>query len=117
MSVHSQVLFNYKCLETELGQESVQMIARLFLEDTGNMVAKMKQAVKDKDAETVRFTVHMLKGCCRSIVALSVEEYCEALEDAACTGDWTSIAVGVNQLGPLYQQLREEVMDYIKGEN
>jgi HPt (histidine-containing phosphotransfer) domain-containing protein len=114
MYAGKQRLFDYAGLESELDQESVALLARLFCDDTSPIIAKIHDAVEKRDAEEVRSLIHMLKGCCRSINAVPVEQFCEAIEEAAMRVDWTSITMGTSSLVPLYEKLAEEVVEYLE---
>jgi HPt (histidine-containing phosphotransfer) domain-containing protein len=114
MYAGKQRLFDYSGLEAELDQESVLTLARLFCDDTAPILAQIEEAVRKRNSEQVRTLIHMLKGCCRSINALSVEQFCEAIEDAAMRSDWTSISMGTASLSPLYEKLIEEVATYLE---
>ena len=114
MKTATKALFDHVNLENELDRSAVVTLATLFKQDTAPIMANLPQAVRQKNAELVRSQVHMLRGGCRSISALRVDEFCEVLEDAAAAKDWCSIEVGVFGLGALYDRLIDEISEYIR---
>ena len=83
MSIPSQPAFDYARLEQELGKDSTQTLAQMFLDDTRDVLTNLNELVEQNDADRLRKLVHMLKGGCRSIIALSSERFCENLEESA----------------------------------
>ncbi len=114
MTTDRRELFDYHSLESELDKEVVLILIKMFLSDTGSLVPRVRDAIRQYDAERARTLIHMMKGCCRSIIAVPVERFCETLEDAAAESDWNTLILGVEKLDPMYAQLSEEVLAYLK---
>lgn len=115
MPVNNPGLFDYATLESELDAECALELGRSFLDDTKSLMQGLAQAVAAGDTETVRSTAHKLKGACRSINALKVEDASSALEDAARDGDAASMSTHYKTLEPLYSDLTDEIAAYLKG--
>ena len=111
---NSQRLFDYSSLESDLDQECAMELARSFLEDTQPIMTRLVEAVSAKDQEGVRSSAHKLRGCCRSINALPVEEESADLEDISTGGDWGAINARLTLLQPLYNELCGEINAYLK---
>jgi HPt (histidine-containing phosphotransfer) domain-containing protein len=114
MPVNNPGLFDYATLESELDVECAIELGRSFLEDTSPLMTRMSEALAAKDKELMRSTAHKLKGACRSINALKVEEASSALEDAARAGDEAGMAAHFKTLEPLYAALTDEIAAYLK---
>lgn len=115
MPVHNPPLFDYATLESELDAECAIELGRSFLDDTKTLMQTLSQAVAGGNKEVVRSTAHKLKGACRSINALAVEDASSELEDAARDGDLAAVAVHYKALQPLYSDLIDEIAAYLKG--
>jgi HPt (histidine-containing phosphotransfer) domain-containing protein len=114
MTIERQELFDYNSLESDVDQEVILILIKMFVSDTNTLVPKLREAIRKSDAERARTLIHMMKGCCRSIIAVPVERFCETLEDAAAQSDWNALVLGVDKLELVYAQLAAEVAAYLK---
>jgi hypothetical protein len=78
-----------RALEETLEVEGAKEIAAGFLEDVATVPDRLKNSVQDKNAESLRHASHMLKGCCRIIMAASTAELAGKMELIATEKRWT----------------------------
>lgn len=104
-SERSKIINKEKAL-TRLGdcEEIFEMICGSFLEDIGEVIDHLRQAIDKKDYEAVRFNAHTLKGLCGNIDAETSIALSKQLEFAAREGEHAS-----DNLKPLFDKLLHEL--------
>jgi PAS domain S-box-containing protein len=73
-------------LESEVGEEMIETIIMLFLEDSAERLAGLREITKTEDAREIQFAAHGLKGSCANIGANEIVALCAELEIKARTG-------------------------------
>jgi hypothetical protein len=78
-----------RALEETLEVEGAKEIAAGFLEDVATVPDRLKNSVQDKNAESLRHASHMLKGCCRIIMAAPTADLAGKMEVIATEKRWS----------------------------
>ena len=68
-------------------EEIAQEIMDLYLDEIPTMVAVIRHAVGDGDAEAIRRGAHTLKGASANVGATAMRELCSRIEQAGAAGD------------------------------
>ncbi|WP_371357382.1 response regulator [Hydrocoleum sp. CS-953] len=75
-----------KHLQKDDERDVVGKLIDLFLEDTSQLLATMKKAIEEFDAETLQLTAHNLKGSCGNLGIVGMEKTSASLEKKAKLG-------------------------------
>ena len=89
--------------------ELLQEIARLFLDDTPNMMSHIEQAIAARDADALGRSAHTLKGCVSNFGAAEVYEAALNLEKLGRNGDLDNARDGLDRLRRSLENLRPEL--------
>lgn len=98
-------------LAEELDEECARELAAAFLEDSSGAVSGIQAAIVARNFADLKAHAHALKGCCRTIKALSAEQLCTDLETAAANQQWPAVGELLPKLASAYN----EVCAYING--
>ena len=79
--VDRKVLDNIRALQAEGAEDILTRIIKLFLEDTPNQLEKLQQALRDKDADTIRSIAHTMKSSSANLGALTLSALFKDLEE------------------------------------
>lgn len=96
----------------DFDEETARELALAFLEDTENALERLEAALGAGDAEAVRSSAHMIKGCSRVINAHPLEERASALEDCARSNNWEGIQSEVAGFKSVYDRTRSLIVEY-----
>ncbi len=110
----SQALINIEVLEEEFDVETAKELAAAFLEDTNNVVSIIEQALSTGDIDTCRKQAHMLKGCCRVIMALKCEKIASDIEGLAMSGNVDDAKNLLPQLSEAFAETEEFLRHYLE---
>ncbi len=103
--VESDVLTRFR---ESLG--SVDMFRELvetFLEDTPDLIEKIKEGVEQGDVELVYRSAHSLKSNCRMFGANPLADLCLELEDRGDRGELEGLESRLESLERMFEQVRE----------
>jgi HPt (histidine-containing phosphotransfer) domain-containing protein len=96
----------------ELAGGDAEFLAELidtFLEDAPQMLAEMRQALKDDDAALLRRAAHSLKSNSADFGALALSGLCRELEGMGKAGQLAGAAEKVAQAEAEYEQVSAAV--------
>lgn len=79
---------NLRALEETLEIDGAKEIATGFLEDVVTVPARLRGSIESKNAEALRQVSHMLKGCCRIIMAPDTADLAAKMEAIAGDKRW-----------------------------
>lgn len=80
------------------GGEIVLDIINAYLDETPDLVGRLRVAISDGNADGVREAAHALKSSSANVGAMQFGEYAKVLESAGREGDLTTIAALGGQL-------------------
>ncbi len=83
--IDQKALENIRALQSEGAEDILTRIITLFLDDTPKQLEKLHQALRDKDANTVRSIAHSLKSSSASLGALRMSTLLKELEEKGRT--------------------------------
>lgn len=101
-------------LENEFDQETAVELAQAFLEDSARALPQIDAGMESKDAEEIRASAHMLKGCSRVVKARPLETVASSLEQSAKSGNWNEIPDLVARLKQVYSRTEETINRYTR---
>ena len=99
-------LLDRLCGDEELARE----IVGIFLEDSPQQIASLKDALERNDAEGVRLYAHSLKGSSGNVAAQALHAVALQLEQAGRSGDLPKAAALLPELEQAFAHLREELI-------
>ncbi len=102
-----------KSLEEELDEECARELAGAFLEDSGNAVSGIQEAIKARNFAELKQHAHALKGCCRTIKAITAEQICTELEMAAANQEWSQVGDLLPKIASSYNELCAYINSYL----
>ncbi len=100
-------------LEESLDRECALELAQGFLEDVSTVATDLMGAIEKRDSEKLRRISHLLKGCCKVIMAEHTATLASKMESAAFASDWN---VAVTLLPDLLESFDRTVLclhDYL----
>lgn len=104
-------------LAQEFDIETAKELALAFLEDTEPVIKRIEKAISEKNQEELRCQSHLLKGCSRILNATSLEETANGLELSSKDHDWQSIDEQFQILKPIYNSVKESILEYTNTES
>lgn len=90
--------------------ELIVVIVDSFLDDCPDYMEAIREAVKDRDAETLKRAAHGLKGATGSLRARSACETVSALEEMGRSGDFAEAESTLEMLEREIESLKEELI-------
>ncbi|MDX2105252.1 MAG: Hpt domain-containing protein [Candidatus Melainabacteria bacterium] len=114
MNSPSQAHVEIEKLEEEFDVETAKELAAAFLEDTNDIVAKIENALAQGDLETCRKHAHMLKGCCRVIMANKCEKIASDLEALVSSGKVDDAKNRLPELSQAFTETEEFLGHYLE---
>jgi CheY-like chemotaxis protein len=88
------------------GTEILSELSEMFFESVGSALTKLREAVEEGDAPTVRRVAHTLKGGSGNMGAKDMSRICAGLEDAGASGDLSRAPELVGQLEEEFGRVR-----------
>jgi HPt (histidine-containing phosphotransfer) domain-containing protein len=88
------------------GTEILSELSEMFFESAGSALTKLREAVEEGDAPTVRRVAHTLKGGSGNMGAKDMSRICAGLEDAGASGDLSRAPELVGQLEEEFDRVR-----------
>jgi HPt (histidine-containing phosphotransfer) domain-containing protein len=111
-SVMSESVLDKSVLEGLVATTDAQFVAELlaaFLEDSPQLVAQMRQAFADKDADTFRRAAHSLKSNSANFGALNLSALAKELEMMGKAGQIEGAGVKLERLATDYAEVEREL--------
>lgn len=105
-------LANLEELEDEFDPETARELAQAFLEDSAQALPRIDAGMEARDAEEIRASAHMIKGCSRVVKAKPLEAAASTLEHSAKSGAWEQIPDLVGKLKTIYSRTEETINRY-----
>ncbi|MDX2493378.1 MAG: Hpt domain-containing protein, partial [Desulfuromusa sp.] len=90
--IDQKALENIRALQSEGAEDILTKIITLFLDDTPKQLEQLHQALRDKDANTVRTIAHSLKSSSANLGALGLSSLLKELEEKGRTNSLTESA-------------------------
>ena len=81
-------------------------VIEIFLQDTASRLTALRQAIAQKESETVLRVAHTLQGSASMIGAVSVAGSCSALAKSARGGSFDQCQVLVAELGARFEAIQ-----------
>jgi HPt (histidine-containing phosphotransfer) domain-containing protein len=106
-------LVDFSELEEALDADGAHMLVEAFLEDTGELVARMVQAISERKAGDLKAAAHALKGCCASIMAKPTEAVSKTMQQFAIEGNLEAAERLMPTLSQSYAATAEEIKRYL----
>ncbi len=110
----SGTLINIQELEDEFDVETAKELAGAFLEDTNNIVGKIRESLESGNSDACRRDAHMLKGCCRVIMALKCEKIASEIEGLAMSGNLEDAKNLLPELSLAFTETEEFLRHYLE---
>ncbi|MCR4408183.1 MAG: Hpt domain-containing protein, partial [Anaerolineae bacterium] len=88
-----------------MGEAGTELIT-LFLEETHDLLAKLREAVVQGDAERLRRVAHTLKGSSATLGAMTLSDLCKELEIMGRQGVLEGAADKVAQVEAEYERVK-----------
>ncbi len=114
MNSPSQAHVEIEKLEEEFDVETAKELAAAFLEDTNEIVTKIANALLSGDLEACRKHAHMLKGCCRVIMANKCEKIASDIEVLVSTGKNEDAKTRLPELSQAFAETEEFLGHYLE---
>jgi HPt (histidine-containing phosphotransfer) domain-containing protein len=67
----------------DIMEDEYPLLLQTFLNDSEERLELLRNAVRDRDAETLRLVAHSFKGSCSNMGATELAALCKELEDMA----------------------------------
>jgi CheY-like chemotaxis protein len=96
-------------LSTLGGQDMLDEILTLFVQDTPARIASLDAALREADTLRVRREAHALKGSCRSLGAVRMGALCDAIERSATSGEMDTTGALIDDLERTFRSVQTEL--------
>ncbi len=93
----------------EIMEEEFQPLIALYIRDSDRRFPEMRQALSEGDFESVRMTVHSLKGASSNVCAVKLAEQAFTVEKMAIAGDREHLDDAIDRLEQSYLHVREQL--------
>lgn len=93
----------------EIMEEEFQPLIALYIRDSDRRFPEMRQALSEGDCESVRMTVHSLKGASSNVCAVELAEQAFTVEKMAIAGDREHLGGAIDRLEQSYLHVREHL--------
>ena len=104
--IDQKSLENIRALQSEGTEDILTKIITLFLDDTPQQLEKLHQALRDKDANTIRAIAHSLKSSSATLGAMGLSSLLKELEEKGRTNS-------LNGSAKLFAQIDNEFQESI----
>jgi HPt (histidine-containing phosphotransfer) domain-containing protein len=107
-------LFNREAMLARLGgdQELFQELVQLFMEECPRLLESARQAIRDRDAQTLRTATHTMRGSVSYMDAREVQQAAQRLEELACRSALSDAAEAFRDL----EEAVERLLTVLRGE-
>jgi CheY-like chemotaxis protein len=100
-------------LEEFYEPEQLMDMMEMFLNDTQDMLAKVKNHMDEKNSKLVAALAHEIKASCASIGAKNLARLCLYLEQTACRHDWIEAEETATSIEREFSTLREYIKSHL----
>lgn len=100
----TQVLANLRDIQIEGEPSVLNQLAALFAQESPGLIAAMRQAVADGDADALRSAAHNLKGSSNNLGAKRLGTLCASLEKIARSGSTQIDSLLLDELEQEYEK-------------
>ncbi len=104
--INISAIAEFQAVMGEDGVEVVTELIDIFFEDAPTLLAGMRQAIADKDAETFQRAAHTLKSNSATFGAIALSALCEELENIGQAGVIDNTLDKVMRLEEEYQRVK-----------
>ncbi len=108
--LEGKALDNIRSLQVEGGPDMLAQIVGIYLKDTPERLASLKQALDAGDAEGVRKVAHFLKSGSANLGALALAGLFKALEDLAKSADLGPAPLLLEQVLVAFEKVRAALL-------
>ena len=103
-------------LEEFYEPEQLTDMMEMFLNDTSDMLAKVRIHMEEKNSKLVAALAHEIKASCASIGAKNLARLCMYLEQTACRHDWIEADETATSIEREFSSLREYIQSHLPQE-
>jgi CheY-like chemotaxis protein/PAS domain-containing protein len=103
-----------KKLEQKVGRPTAHLLAKAFLEDTKDMLETTGGAMDRHETDKVQKAMHMLAGCCASMMDREGQGLAKTVEELAMKQSWKSAGSVYLTLCESLSRTRHLLKEYIK---
>ncbi|HNB23401.1 MAG TPA: response regulator [Candidatus Melainabacteria bacterium] len=104
-------------LEEFYEPEQLTDMMDMFLNDTNDMLSKVKQHMEEKNSKLVAALAHEIKASCASIGAKNLARLCLYLEQTACRHDWIEAEETATSIEREFAALRDYIQSHMPAES
>ena len=97
----------------DIMEEEFQPLIELYIRDSDRRFPEMRQALQEGDCESVRMTVHSLKGASSNVCAVELAEQAYSVEKMAIAGDTAHLRGAIDELEQSYLRVRQQLSTLI----
>ena len=93
----------------DIMEEEFQPLIELYIRDSDRRFPEMRRALSEGDCESLRMTVHSLKGASSNVCAADFAEQAYTVEKMAIDGALDQLPGAIDALEQSYQQVRQQL--------
>ncbi len=93
----------------DIMEEEFQPLIELYIRDSDRRFPEMRKALSEGDCESLRMTVHSLKGASSNVCAVDFAEQAYTVEKMAIDGALDQLPGAIDALEQSYQQVRQQL--------
>ena len=97
----------------EIMEEEFQPLIELYIRDSDRRFPDMRKALSEGDCESVRMTVHSLKGASSNVCAVDLAEQAHTVEKMAIDGAVNQLGGAIDRLEQSYLLVREQLSEFL----
>ena len=101
-------------LEGQFGDETTRELVKAYLEDTGNTLEGIEEAMHGRDLKALKSLAHMLKSASRIVGAHQLSAYSKEMEDLCGQGQWLTIESFFETFSRSFSATTEYLRQYLK---
>jgi HPt (histidine-containing phosphotransfer) domain-containing protein len=114
-SIDESSLDSIRNLKGVGGDGMVKRVVDLYLSNSSSLIADLRTALGEQDAEAVRQSAHALKSSSQNVGALGLATLCQQLEEMGRSGKLENLPHYVSELDDLYPKTVRALMAAVEG--
>lgn len=102
-----------KAIESNYGPQVAREVVQIFINDYPQKITKLKNAIEQGDAQSIRFSAHDIKSGCLSMGIKPMSALCEKIEHDSATLSKDQMKKMADQLENEYLRISSEYGAYL----
>lgn len=113
METSFDAIQSIKSIENNYGPQVAREVVQIFINDYPAKIQKLRKAIEEGNAESIRFVAHDIKSGCLSMGIKPMSSICETIEREGANLSKDELQSLSNQLESDYSHISQEYGSYL----